>query len=258
LAPTTVRSYMSAVLFRNQVLGHVIDPVLSQRISLLTRGYFNIDVLRRGPRKPRQYLPSHAILLMAQELVRQCSFTVLAQQSQLAAVVFAFLFASRADTVTHVLVRDLTAHNDELTFFETHRKSLSLQSTRQCAVPLARCFLARALVVYKDWFLCQFPHSDDSSLFKCSFSSSSSADQLSSMISSACSSSPALSEFASFSSHACRRGAAITMFSIGVPMQKILAWGAWKSEASVRPYLRDFSFVSSSPSSLACFSWMLS
>ena len=58
-------------------------------------------------------------------------------------------------------------------------------------------------------------------------------------------------------SHSLRRGAACSMVAIGVPLQRILSWGGWANEASVKPYYEGRVWSTANKHQDACFGWMI-
>ena len=54
-----------------------------------------------------------------------------------------------------------------------------------------------------------------------------------------------------------RRGAATAMLTAGVLYARILKWGIWKNEASIRPHIKDGFWMKQSEEANQCFSCML-
>ncbi len=46
------------------------------------------------------------------------------------------------------------------------------------------------------------------------------------------------------------------MFALDIPVQRILSWGGWASEQSMRPYVRDRVWLTAGPAHVKCFGWM--
>jgi hypothetical protein len=58
-------------------------------------------------------------------------------------------------------------------------------------------------------------------------------------------------------SHMLRRGAAVSMHAVHVSLPRILSWGAWKTEFSFRPYIKDRAWIQATEEDFICFDHML-
>lgn len=248
LKPRTLKGYMAAILKKNQSLKFTVSPSLQVHIHDILKGAENSFTEEHGPAPLRDVLTAQQAVELSQQLVQQCrAQTSSSRVRMLAAVVFGFLFASRATTIVSALAGDLCVRGSSLVFLERKRKMKQAQGLRELCVPVA-CCLASALVEFMHWSRFQGV-SAQSSLFglKGRYHGQVITSALQHVLGQQ-----------RVSSHMLRRGAAVAMLAAKVPMPRILSWGGWATEASVKPYLHGREFVSVSSHDLACFSWMAS
>ena len=250
LKVSTIRSYSSAVVTRNQFLGYKMSDQLQQRVDQLFRGLENQAVEISGPAKVQPAMNSSVIVMISDFLDRQgFSATSVEITSQCAAVVFGYLFALRASTLTAIRLGDVRLRHNVLELNEIKRKSKSAQTVRTVCIPTDLCKPARVLGKYIQWAQSR---NKDTSGSAFGFDMDAPPHKL---VGDAIQVAAAQSE--GMTSHSLRRGAAVSMFAVGVPIQRMLSWGAWASEDSVKPYIKDRAWNLATKDDRTCFAWML-
>ena len=58
-------------------------------------------------------------------------------------------------------------------------------------------------------------------------------------------------------SHALRRGAAVCMYALGIQINRICAWGGWKTAGSLDTYIRGRDTSLPSDTDRICYGWMV-
>ena len=231
------------------------DEAISIKIALLLRGSDNINVDAHGVAPAAPYLSSASAVAISLLLQSQCSDVAspVLQQHQLAAVLFGFMFALRADTIVHINIVDICFTSSELIFTETTRKSKNKAVSREVHLPLEHSF-APILKSYLSWIVHLTPDSH-ASLFGFSPSTRSKS---SSLMNGCLKVALAVSEqhYSHVSSHMLRRGAAIAMLAFSVAKERIRDWGHWLSVTGIDPYLKGRTFIRPTHSDLVCFGWM--
>ena len=252
---STIRSYSSAITSKNQLLGFSVSDQVQLQLDQLFRGIENVATETQGPARVRPAMSSVDILQLCSVLdSMEWSATTRELTSMYAAVIFGFLFALRASSLVAVRHCDIILQSDKLGFNEIKRKSKSPQTTRSAYAPLQSCVPARTLHKYLTWLLSQHIVPSQSVF---GFTSVGSPHRLVGVAIELASNVFAAEPTDKLTSHCLRRGAAVAMFALGVPIQRILSWGAWASEDSVRPYIKDRAWSAASDADKLCFAWML-
>lgn len=254
--PSSISQAWSAVKKQNYLLGFAqVSDEISTLVSQLIRGVSNSISLTSRPKPPPDVFPSRVVCELLPVLSSQLDSREIRQQSQLAAVIFCFLFCLRSDTLVYVLLEDISFDQSFLIFLERKRKNMSVLSTRSVRAPLSASPVLLLLRYYK-WLVAQGVALSAPLFNFDSFSSSSAL--LSRAIELSLSLLPVIATSGvPTSSHSLRRGAAVAMTAVSVPTTRILQWGAWASVTSLQPYLRGHAFVTPSQSDLVFFGWMV-
>ena len=87
-------------------------------VKNLIRGATNERDTQQDPPKEKEFLKAEAVSRIAVELIKQCASSTLQQQYELAAILFGFMFALRADTIVHVTSADVKSNNNKITSVE--------------------------------------------------------------------------------------------------------------------------------------------
>jgi len=248
----TIKQYFSALADRQLVLGlGTFSVILRDQISRLCKGAGNLQGQtenNKGIAKIKPFVPADTALAAARLLVKSCqeNKSIKGPQNSLALMVFGFLFASRADTLTNVTQEDLTDLNGNLVFYERTRKGKNIQEVRTIVVPIPKCYLAYALSKYKSWLTTMKNLITNSSMFWPfrARNVKASATAVTNLLKEV--RSHKVHDGPDYPSHALRRGAAISMNAASVNLHKICKMGAWASPNSVTAYLRDFALLTAS------------
>ena len=171
-----------------------------------------------------------------------------------AAVVFGFLFLLRASSLASVTMRDVTVSHDKLSLNLRKRKSKQSPQAKAMTIPLARSELARTLAKYLQAASTKIAAGASPFLFNNHKSPNI-------VVNDAIQTTYTwlgLSLHDAPPSHSLRRGGAVSMSAVGVRTERVLSWGSWESETSLRPYIKDRAWCSATHFDNTCFSWMLS
>jgi integrase len=226
-----------------------------EKLEKLFQGIENVHTETSGPEAIQPAITADIIVKLSQ-LTYGSSMNHNRNISSVAATLFGFMFALRASTIIAVRRCDVDLQPTKIVFKEIKRKSHQTQTTRVVELPIDVCQPAKALhkmlsIIFSTW-----KQPMQASLF--SFNSDGTANtQVTEAINIALATIGVDSSHLGLTSHSLRRGAAVSMYSLGAPMQRILSWGAWKSQDSVQPYIKDRAWHAKSTSDQLCFAWML-
>jgi integrase len=247
----SIPAYLSAIFKRQTLEGTPIDATVQDYAHLLTKGAANQQVSRRGPAQ-KEIISANTCKIMAECLLQQCSSLQVKQQRELAAVIFGFLFALRADTICSVMPGDVILRDKNIIFTERKWKSKQVQRQRTRTSPV-QGKMASAIAKYINW-------TSSSSSFETSLfgfrQQGASAAKVVSYINIAATTAKIKHNQTISTAHALRRGAAVSMSAVGVPSVRLCDWGGWAGEASVRPYLKDHPWTTPTPDDFDAFGWM--
>ena len=246
LRPVSIKSYVSAVLKENTRRQHSVDMFFDNNLHELLRGVENHHISLNGPAPLKLIVTSQQVVQCMETLTDLANADV--RTAKMAAI-FGFMFASRASTILAVRVGDVCERGGVLHFTERLRKSKNVQTLRQLDIPIGRCSLAGSILQYCNW---RKKHASDSEVL---FPLRKAASGLDGTVMTNAMN-LAFSDTAVLSSHALRRGAAVSMFAIGVPLPRILAWGGWASEESIKPYLDGRQWLQATTYDVQVFGWM--
>ena len=253
LKPRTIKSYISAVLRVDKQHGHDIPSALIKRLSMLYSGIENDAVQQTGAQQLAPAMSADVIMVICQKIY---SLRTAELRSMEALIVFGFLFALRASTLVVIKRQHIKTHGNKLEFEEVFRKSKRPQASRLLAIDITQCTPARVLYQYfssfgtstSDAFAFEYLNSVSQSS-TCATKVSIAIDTVLQELS--------IPASQPMTSHCLRRGAAVSMHALGVSLPRILAWGAWSSEQSLKPYLKDRAWTQASTSDAVCFNHLM-
>ena len=254
LKVATVRSYLSAVKSKNQLAGHLLPQATELQLDRLFMGMDNTTVERDGPAPPLPAMPATTIVEFARRLEIPGVNLNSKDSISIALVVFGFLFALRATSVAAARHCDIQLSPTHITFHEIKRKTKKAQTVRRVDLPIQQCIPAQALHKFLTSKLSTSPKST-----QVLFNLGSGTPNV--LVNRALKSSfQSLSQQPPFepSSHCLRRGAVVSMYAVGVPVQRILSWGAWASEESMKIYVKGRAWNPPTDADRQCFAWMAS
>jgi len=189
-------------------------------------------------------------------LISSASPSMIECQS-LAAVMIGFLFLSRSSTICEVRPCDFTVMGDTLILCENYRKSKEVPVPRTLQLLVTPGSPQAALKSYLLFCEARHPLLWKQSVVSLHVNAKPSA-RVDACIRSACRQVKLVHpEVEVMSSHSLRRGGAVSMLAVGVPLTKIMEWGHWKGESSIRPYIEGRAFQQPTPSDVLCFGWMV-
>ena len=253
----TVRAYVSAVLAVEKLSFSSIDQQLTEQLTRLFQGIANVSAEQHGVPELKPAVSAKDVISIAEKLPAIQDQRL---QSMAAAIVLGFLFALRASTLVAIKLADITVAPESLVLHETTRKSRAPRATRRLEVPTRLCAPAAALRTYFSNVQSRCARSKWSSVPAFAFVPPTVTETQAQLVN------HALQHVytrlglhrpdTDLTSHALRRGAAVSMLAVGVPMPRILSWGAWQSEASVRPYLQGRAWQHATPQDRLCFQHM--
>ena len=255
LKPRSIKSYMSAVLSRNSLLGHQIPQPIADRLEKLFQGIENERTESSGPEAIQPAMTSDLIIKLSR-IAHGPNVNHDRNVSSVAATLFGFMFALRASTIIAVRRCDVELQPTRIVFREIKRKSHQTQTTRVVELPVDTCQPAKSLHKMLSTIFTTWKQPMDAPLF--GFNNTEPAHaQVSNAIYIALATIGIDSVQLGLTSHSLRRGAAVSMYSLGTPMERILSWGAWKSPSSVQPYIKDRAWHVKSTTDQLCVAWML-
>lgn len=255
LKPDTIRSYLSAISVKNNLLGHKLPEATVTRLHRMLQGIENKHRADHGPKKIQPAIASSVVLKLAQKLISNWNQTSETLRQACALTIFGFLFAARASTILAVKVDDVKVSDGYVIFTEGKQKSKSIRGTRQLKVPIHSCILADAIAKFVQHCNSKYPSSKQ--LFGEGKLSEVQAGAAVTKRIHAALKALRLDHDGAMSSHSLRRGAAVAMNSLNVPVERMLSWGAWASQASLRPYVMDRAWSVASEADRLCFGWMV-
>jgi len=254
LKPSTVRQYLAAVKTKHKLMGYDLDAQLNVRLEQLLRGLENESAEHNDVKPVRPAISSELIVSICSRFSQIRTLRVDHDTASAAAVVFGFLFLLRASSLASVNMSDVTASHDKLSLNLRNRKSKQSPQAKAMIVPISRCEPAQALAKYLQAASAVVALGDSPFLFDKHKSPNIVVNDAI----------RTTHEWLGLSlqdtppSHSLRRGGAVSMFAVGVLTQRILSWGSWESETSLRPYIKDRAWCSATHFDSVCFSWMLS
>lgn len=251
----TIQQYLSAIRNEDARLGFGDQ---SKQLDMLLRGVDNVRTAERGPRQAKPAWEASWVI-QAQDMLMhrlQSGSSQLRDVQALATVVFGFLFAQRASSTVAIRRQDVQCTSAYLQVSEGLRKTKKERIVHTFKVPTQQCSLAKAIMAYTLFMKRRYAHIDEHYLLSEWFKQGNPSASVNTALQRA-RELLGLPSVNTQQSHALRRGAAATMFALGVPMQRILSWGGWESEKSMRPYIKDRVWTTLSADHGRCFSWML-
>jgi hypothetical protein len=235
-------------------MGFDVDAQLNVRLEQLLRGLEN-ESAEKGDVKPvRPVITSQLIVDICSRFSQLRIIPVNHDTASAAAVVFGFLFLLRASSLASVNMGDVTISHDKLSLNLRKRKSKQSPQAKAMSIPVHRCEPALALSKYLQAAFGKVADGDSPFLFDNNKSPSIVVNEAIQTTYQWL----GLPTHDAPPSHSLRRGGAVSMFAVGVLSQRILSWGSWESENSLRPYIKDRAWCSATHSDNVCFSWMLS
>lgn len=251
---STIAQYLSAIRHENERLASD-NP--ERVIELALKGVENLRAQQRSPAEVRPAWSSRWVFEAADllEKMMKSRNPNVADMQALAASLFGFLFAQRSDTTLDVRQRDVKIEHGMLIFHEWTRKTKQQRSMRKFEIPIHSCAVAATIAKFTKYMTRNRSRSEEPmllSLWQMSASSSKVLDCALRRVRELLN----LPREDSQASHALRRGAACAMFAVGVPIERILSWGGWATEHSLRPYLKDRVWTPPTEHDIKCFGWM--
>lgn len=239
LKPQTIRAYISSVLAVEKLSFRTVPPELMEHLTRLFQGIDNNSVETHGVPALRPAISARDVATIASKILSMRNSRT---QSMAAAVVLGFLFALRASTIVAIKLADIVVAPESLVLLETTRKSRTPRTTRRLEVPTRLCAPAATLWTYFSQVQSKRARDSWSSVPAFAFVPPTATTAQAQLVSTAME--RVYAELglqmpdSALTSHALRRGAAVSMHAVGVPLPRLLSWGAWQAEASVRPYLQ--------------------
>jgi len=208
-----------------------------------------------GPKKIQPAVSADVIVTITQGLLSDWDSHSESTRNSCVLVVFGFLFASRASTILSTKIGDMEVTSEHLIFHEFKQKSRSIRNSRRLQVPLQSCILADVIARFVQFKKSKYPPS--APLFGVSIKNDAHCGGIVTRQLKAALQLFQLHNEDTLSSHALRRGAAVSMNSLNVSIERVLSWGAWASQASLRPYVADRAWNLATEADKLCFGWMI-
>ena len=147
LKPRSIRSYMSAVLSRNSLLGHQIPQPIADKLEKLFQGIENEHTESSGPEATQPAMTTDIIIKLS-HIAHGPNVNHDRNISSVAATLFGFMFALRASTIIAVRRCDVELRPTRIVFREIKLTSHQTQTTRVVERPVDSKVAAQDVIYY--------------------------------------------------------------------------------------------------------------